>query len=63
MPVLSAEKIAPAPKAPLDAVEAELTAALSAATVALMLEEALMVAETELPLIVSRTVWEAVLAL
>ncbi|WP_419539442.1 hypothetical protein [Methylobacterium mesophilicum] len=63
VPVLSTEKIAPAPKEPLDEVEAELTAEFRAATVALMLEEAATVAETEVPLMVSRTVWEAVLAL
>ena len=63
MPVLSVEKIAPAPKEPLDEALAELTAALRAATVAEMLEEALRAAETEVPLMVSRTVELAVLAL
>jgi hypothetical protein len=55
VPVLSVEKIAPAPNEPLEVVLAELTAALRAATVAEMLEEALMEAETEVPLMVIST--------
>ena len=63
MPVLSIEKIAPAPNEPLDEVDAELTAEFRAATVALMLDEAATLADTEVPLMVRSTVWEAVLAL
>ncbi|MCJ2136731.1 hypothetical protein MKK69_22220 [Methylobacterium sp. J-026] len=61
MPVLSTEKIAPAPNEPPDVVLAELTAEFNADTTDVMLDDAAKFADTEVPLIVNRAVVEAVL--